>query len=191
LVDVLDALLYRPTTCPWVNNKPFTANGTFVGYIGDVYCMIAGANHDVEKHAAMMKHIDTALANCPLDVKLGSILHITQGPWWAGLSLGDKTGVLKRFAEVLKRGEATLKATMLGSANVLSSAVARAAARTVNVFVPPVTPLTVVDNAQDGFRFIARRLPSLAAHQDLWLAAYARAIANHAPDLAPSVMAKK
>lgn len=185
----IEALLYRPRDKPWVNNAPFTAKGTFIGYIGDVYCMIAGADHDARAHEKFVAHIQVALLG-PLDNKLGSILHVNAGPWWTGMTLSEKTATMKHFAAVLDSGEKNLRATMMGSANVLTSAVARAAARTVNTFVRPVNPLTVVDNAFDGFRFIAKRLPSLTENFDFWFRAYRRAVELHAPDLLPSVQKK-
>jgi hypothetical protein len=189
-VDPLDELIYKPKKKPWVNNAPFVADGTFIGYIGDVYCMIAGAEHDADKHAEFTRHLQAALTGAPWDLQFGSILHLNHGPWWNGLSLGDKTIVLKNYAEILRRGEEKLNKTIPASANVLPSFVARAAARTVNTFVRPINPLAVVDNAQDGFRFIARTMPTVAKNLDRWLQAYRRAVEKHAPDLLPSVMKK-
>lgn len=181
-MDSLEETIAQPGR-PWLS--PVAIRGVYVNYVGDCFIAVLGAELTADGFDAWVNATETAIRGSPMTLRVASMLHVATGPWWSGLSLSEKTARIRQYTSMSSRYQDVLNATVPTNAQVLTSAMARAAIRAGLAFQRPVNPIHVPKTAAEGYRLMQRALPNMSC--DRQIDAHRLIVERYAPDLFETV----
>jgi hypothetical protein len=148
----------------WASGWPVIAPGLFMGYLGNLGLTIVGSGMTAESYERLLVETERTLAVTGHDDdRFVLYMESSDGPYWRGLSLGDKAAWMKRYTTIRDQHRKKLAERVLANAVFPASALARTALRTILAFSRQATPISVVDSTERAWQFLARKHPPFAA----------------------------
>lgn len=146
---------------PWAQTWPFFRPGLCLAYFGPHLVTILGGGATRDGFADYLSEVDRVIRAWPEDWRGCTVIHLDRNEAWKRMSLSERSGFMKEWAELLGKHREKLGRTIAYSATICPGALARAVVRTVNVIRPPSMPTGIVATIPEAWQAVRRTFPEL------------------------------